>query len=545
VPVAAPSDERGHGTATPPAGGIRTVEIYDTTLRDGAQREGLSLTVNDKLRIAEQLDYLGVHYIEGGHPGGNPKDSEFFARARDELDLQTAELVAFGATRRAGVKAEDDEGLMTVLKAGTRIVCLVGKAWDYHVTDALQVTLEEGVAIVRDSVRLINDMGLRGFYDAEHFFDGYRRNPSYSLEVITAALEVGADRIILCDTNGGTLPDAAERIVREVREALPDATIGVHFHNDSGCAVANSLAGVRAGAFQVQGCMNGFGERCGNADLTAIIPNLVLKMGVDCIDVERLVRLTPVAHHIAEVANVSLNPQNPYVGDSAFATKAGIHTSALARRPDAYEHIVPETVGNGTRIMVSELSGRSTVLLKARQTGIDLESRPEAVAEILRQVKELEHAGYHFEAADGSYELLVRRATGWQQDYFRLESFRVIMEDRAEQGSVTEATVKVHVRGERRLATAEGNGPVNALDRALRSAIEELYPALAHVHLTDYKVRVLDTERGTGAITRVLIDSTDGETSWSTIGVSENIIDASWQALADSIVIGLLRADST
>ena len=518
------------------------VEIFDTTLRDGSQREGLSLTVSDKLRIAEQLDYLGVDYIEGGWPGANPKDDEFFTRVLKELEFETAELVAFGATRRAGMPPEADEGLMTVLKAGTSVVCLVGKAWDYHVTDALRVSLEEGVAMVGDSFRLIRDLGLRGFYDAEHFFDGYTRNPSYSLDVITAALEAGAERIVLCDTNGGTLPHDAERIVGEVRAVLPDAALGVHFHNDAGCAVANALAAVRAGAMQVQGCMNGFGERCGNADLTAIIPNLVLKMGVDCIDVERLVRLTPVAHHIAEVANVSLNPQNPYVGDSAFATKAGIHTSALARRPDAYEHVVPETVGNGTRIMVSELSGRSTVVMKARQIGIDLDARPDVVADILLQLKELEHAGYHFEAADGSYELLVRRATGWDHDFFRVESFRVMSEDRFDHGAVNEATVKVHVRGDRRIATAEGNGPVNALDRALRAAIGEFYPALEHLHLTDYKVRVIDTGRGTGAVTRVLIDSTDGDTTWSTIGVSENIIDASWQALSESVVIGLLRA---
>jgi 2-isopropylmalate synthase len=523
---------------TPPA----RVEIYDTTLRDGAQREGLSLSVDDKLRIAEQLDQLGVDYIEGGWPGANPKDIELFARAGHELELESAELVAFGSTRRAGAAAESDEGLVTVLKAGTRVACLVGKAWDYHVTEALRVDLGEGVAMVADSFRLVSDMGLRGFFDAEHFFDGYRRNPSYSLEVVAAALEAGAERIVLCDTNGGTLPDEAERIVAEVSAALPEAALGVHFHNDAGCAVANALAGVRAGAVQVQGCMNGFGERCGNADLTAIIPNLVLKMGVGCLAAERLHRMFPVAHHVAEVANVALNPQAPYVGSSAFAHKAGLHVSALARRSDAYEHVVPESVGNGTRLVVSELAGRATVVLQARQMGIDLETRPEVVAEILHQLKELEHAGYHFEAADGSYELLVRRAAGWDQDYFRLESFRVIVEDRAEHGAVTEATVKVHVRGERRIATAEGNGPVNALDRALRSAIGGSYPALEHLHLTDFKVRVLDTAKGTGAVTRVLIDSTDGETSWSTIGVSENIIDASWQALSDSIVVGLLRA---
>ena len=518
------------------------VDIYATTLRDGAQREGLSLTVLDKLRIAEQLEFLGVDYIEGGWPGANPKDDEFFARAQKELQLETAELVAFGATRRPGVRAEDDEGLMKVLTSGTETVCLVGKSWDYHVTEALRVPLEEGVAMVADSLRLVAARGLRGFFDAEHFFDGYRRNPDYALEVVTAAFDAGAERIVLCDTNGGSLPHEVERVVTEVAEALPSAALGVHFHNDSGCAVANSLAAVRAGAVQVQGCLNGFGERCGNADLTAIVPNLVLKMGVDCIDVERLRRLTPVAHHVAEVANVALNPQAPYVGSSSFTHKAGLHVSALARRSDAYEHVVPESVGNGTRLVVSELAGRATVLLKARDIGLDLDSRPDVVAEVLSALKELEHAGYHFEAADGSYELLVRRATGWEQDFFRLESFRVIVEERTDHGQVTEATVKVHVKGERRIATAEGNGPVHALDRALRIAIGDFYPALDHIHLTDYKVRVLDTEKGTGAVTRVLIDTTDGESTWSTIGVSENIIDASWQALCDSVVLGRLRA---
>ena len=528
----------GDPAMSAPAVAVESVEIYDTTLRDGSQREGLSLTVDDKLRIAEQLDHLGLHYIEGGWPGANPKDDEFFKRAQAELDLSTSTLVAFGSTRRANADAAEDETLRHLVNAATSTVCIVGKAWDYHVTEALRTTLDEAVAMVADSVRFLTGQGLRVFFDAEHFFDGYRRSPEFSLRVIRAAEEAGAEVLVLCDTNGGTLPHEAERIVAEVVSNV-SAMVGVHFHDDAGCGVANALAAVRQGARHVQGCMNGYGERTGNANLTTIIPNLTLKMGVATIPPDRLERLTAVAHHVAELVNISPDPQQPYVGTSAFAHKAGLHVSAIARRPDAYEHVQPDAVGNGTRFVVSELAGKSTLQLKAKELGLEVDGV--ALTEILDTLKRLEHQGYHFEVADGSLELLMRTATGWRQSFFEVESFRVITEHREAGGYLTEATIKVHVGGRRVVATAEGNGPVNALDAALRQAVGDLYPDLDQLHLTDYKVRVLDTEKGTGAVTRVLLDTTDGDTSWSTIGVSENIIEASWQALSDSIVFGLLR----
>jgi len=523
------------------------VDVYDTTLRDGSQQEGLSLTVDDKLRVAEQLDHLGVTWIEGGWPGANAKDTEFFHRAPRELSLHTARLAAFGMTRRTGAKAEEDEVLRHLLDAETEAVCIVGKAWDYHVLEALQTTLDEGVRMVADSVAYLKSQDRRVFYDAEHFFDGYKRNPEFSARVVRAAQEAGADAIVLCDTNGGTLPHEVEAILAEVAPTLT-VQMGVHFHNDGGCGVANTLAGVRQGATQVQGCVNGYGERAGNADLAAAIPNLSLKMGVRTIPPERIERLTAVSHHIAELVNISPHPQQPYVGMSAFTHKAGLHTSAIVRSRDAYEHISPDAVGNGTRFVVSEMAGRSTLLLKAQELGLELDGA--ALGEVLDSLKELEHRGYHFEAADGSLDLLMRRATGWKQDYFRLESFRVSTELRAltadgvlgEAGEVvTEATIKVWVGDERIVATAEGNGPVNALDGALRQAVGNRFPQLTRIHLTDYRVRVLDTNKGTGAVTRVLLDSTDGERTWATIGVSDNIIEASWAALVDSIVYGLLH----
>ncbi len=513
------------------------VDIFDTTLRDGSQQEGLSLTVDDKLRVAEQLDHLGVTFIEGGWPGANPKDAEFFARAPSELHLAHSTLVAFGSTRRAGVRAEDDEVLRHLVEAQTEAVCLVAKSSEVHVVDALRTTLDEAVAMVADSVEFLRSNDLRVFIDAEHFFDGYKANPDFTMRILQAAEEAGAETLVLCDTNGGTLPHEVERIVSTVLDRF-ETQVGVHFHNDSGCAVANSLAGVSVGATHVQGCVNGYGERSGNADLTSVVPDLSLKLDVNTIPRERLVLLTPVAHHIAEVVNIAPNPQQPFVGASVFAHKAGLHTSAIARRSDAYEHISPDLVGNGTRFVVSEMAGRSTLAFKATELGLDLDSA--AMTSVLDSLKRLEHEGYHFEVADGSLELLLREATGWRQEFFELESYRVI----ADQGAslLTEATVKVRVEGERVVATAEGNGPVNALDGALRAAMGSRYPTLAEVHLVDYRVRVLDSGKGTGSVTRVLIDSTDGDRTWTTIGVSENIIAASWQALSDSIVFGLLHA---
>jgi 2-isopropylmalate synthase len=548
----------GHLDALPEA-----VDVYDTTLRDGTQQEGMSLTVEDKLRVAEQLDHLGVAFIEGGWPGANPKDEEFFARASSELHLGHATLVAFGSTRRPRVAAGDDEVLRHLTNAGTSAVCIVAKSSDLHVTEALRTTLDEAVAMAFDSVAFLRSAGLRVFFDAEHFFDGYHRDPEFALRVLSAAEEAGAEALVLCDTNGGTLPDEVERIVAEVR-ARTSAALGGHFHNDAGCAVANTLAAVRQGVTQVQGCVNGYGERAGNADLSAMIANLSLKMGVRTIPADRLERLTPVAHHVAEVVNLSLDPQRPYIGTAAFAHKAGLHTSALIRRSDAYEHIQPDLVGNGTRVVVSELAGRSTLQMKAAQLGLSLDSP--ALQRVLDTLKRLEHAGYHFEAADGSLELLMRAASGVTDvlQAFQIESYRVITDWRVTPAGAgpqdpdeadrlvhpwssageltTEATVKVHVGDERIVATAEGNGPVNALDAALRMAVQPHFSALANVHLTDYRVRVLSSERATGAVTRVLLDTSDADGTWSTIGVSENIIEASWQALVDSVVVGLVRA---
>ena len=535
--------------SAPDATGLpAAVEIYDTTLRDGAQLEGISLTVDDKLRIAEQLDRLGVHYIEGGWPGANPKDEEFFTRARTELALERSTLVAFGSTRRVGGDAAEDATLANLLAAETDVVCIVGKASAYHVTEALRTSLDEGVAMVADSVRFLKSRGRRVFFDAEHFFDGYRDNPEFSMQVLQGAAEAGADCLVLCDTNGGSLPDQVGATVRDVVSAV-DCAVGVHLHNDTGCGVANALAGVAAGATQVQGTINGYGERVGNCDLVPIVANLSLKMGVETLPEGRLAKLTPVAHHVAELVNFAADPQQPYVGTTAFAHKAGLHTSAIARRRDAYEHVDPESVGNGTRFLVSEMSGRSTIELKADQLGIEMDG--DTLGEIVETLKELEYAGYHFEVADASLELLMRAAAGWTQDYFTLESFSVNVGHRSGSGSrawnevavevETEATVKVQVGDERLEATGRGNGPVNALDAALRSVLEGRFPQLDRLHLTDFKVRVLETRQGTAAVTRVLIDTTNGERTWTTIGVSENIIEASWQALVDSLVYGILH----
>ncbi len=513
------------------------VEIYDTTLRDGTQQEGISLTATDKLEVAGLLDQLGVDFIEGGWPGANPKDDEFFQRAKTELKLETSTLVAFGSTRRAGRAPSEDEQLAALLAADTDVICLVGKSWDYHVEHALRTSLDEAVAMVADSIEYLREQGRRVFFDAEHFFDGYRSNPDFAVAVLRGAHEAGAERLVLCDTNGGFLSHEVERIVGEVTDAVPDGVFGCHFHNDSGMAVGNSLIAVRTGVHQVQGCINGYGERTGNADLCSVIPNLALKMGYDTIPVDHLPHLTRVSHHLSEIVNLTLDPHLPYVGASAFTHKAGLHTSALARRPDAYEHMSPDLVGNTTRVVVSELAGRSTVLAKAEAQGLDL-TADDAQA-VVDKIKELEHEGYHFEAADGSFELLLREVQGWKQDLFRLESYRVFVDSR-DDDVIAEATVKIHVGDQRLVKTREGDGPVSALDRALRAALSEPYPEVRDVRLVDYRVRVLDSE-GTSAKVRVLCEHADHEDQWGTVGVHENIIDASWKALVEGVVIGLLR----
>ncbi len=515
------------------------VEIYDTTLRDGSQQEGISLSVDDKLKVAHQLDILGVDYIEGGWPGANPKDEAFFDAAQHQLKLHTSRLVAFGSTRRANSKPEDDPNLAALIGSGARTVCIVAKAWDYHVLHALRTSTAEALAMAYDSVTYLVEAGLEVFLDAEHFFDGFRNNEEFALSVLKEAERGGASRIVLCDTNGGTLPGEVGPIIDRVRASLSQE-IGVHFHNDSGCAVANSLISVDHGAMQVQGCMNGYGERTGNANLVPVIAGLSLKRGIRTIPPENIELLSATARHIAEITNLPLSPQSPYVGASAFTHKAGLHVSAISRRRDAYEHVEPALVGNGTRFVVSEMAGRQTLQIKAAELGIALDDT--STARVLSELKTLEHQGYHFEAADGSLELLMRTATGWAQTYFAIESYRVMTDCYATPAPLTEATVKLAVGGRRVLATAEGNGPVNALDEALRAALIDEYPDLKHMKLTDFKVRVLDSNQGTDAIVRVLIDFTDSEVEWTTTGVSANIIEASFRALVEGFVLALLRA---
>ena len=529
-----------------------SVDIFDTILRDGSQQEGLSLTVDDKLRVAEQLDHLGVTFIEGGWPGANPKDVEFFARAKKELTLRSATLVAFGSTRRAGVKPETDAVLANLVEAGAPVACIVAKSWDRHVAEALRTSLDEAVAMVADSVRFLREHDLRVFLDAEHFFDGYRRNPDFALSVLAAAEEAGAEALVLCDTNGGSLPDDVGQAVADVRERT-SAQLGIHCHNDAGCAVANSLVAVQAGVTQVQGCINGYGERAGNTDLSAAIPNLSLKMNIRTIPADRLERLTPVAHHIAELVNIAPNPQQPYVGNSVFAHKGGLHASAVARSADLYEHVEPNLVGNGTRVVVSEMAGRSTLAMKADELGLELDG--EVIGRVLDELKRLEHEGYHFEVADGSLELLLRRATGWVADYFTVESFRVITDhDQRSEGEGHEAAGAERPRGHDRGhgEGARGSGahcrhrrgqwPGQRARRCPPRRHRGQVPG-ARPH-PPHRLPGACPRHGPGHRRRhrVLVDTTDGQRTWTTIGVSENIIEASWQALYDSIVFGLLHA---
>jgi len=517
------------------------LEIYDTTLRDGSQQEGISLTVNDKLRVARLLDELGVAYIEGGWPGANQKDTEFFARARSELDLANSVLTAFGSTRRPSGDVASDPQLAALLDADTEFICLVGKTWDYHVTEALRVDLDEGKRMVAESIEFLKSHGRRVFFDAEHFFDGYKANPDYAIGVLQAAYEAGAERLVLCDTNGGSLPSETLAAIEKVNATLSDALVGVHYHDDVGTAVASSISAVEAGVAQVQGCINGYGERTGNANLSTLIPDLEVKMGRKVISGD-LGLITSISHHIAEIVNITLDPHRPYVGASAFTHKAGLHTSALARRRDAYEHEDPSQVGNKTRMVVSELAGKASVLSKTAELGLDIDS--DLAGLVVERVKELEHQGYHFEAADGTFELMVREMTGWTNPYFELESFRVQSERRSDESIASEATVKLQVGGERRVSVGEGVGPVHALDTALRGALRDDFPGVTDLRLTDYRVRVLDSRDGTSARVRVLIETSDHETSWGTIGVHENVMEASWEALADGIVVGLLRHTS-
>jgi 2-isopropylmalate synthase len=516
------------------------VQLYDTTLRDGMQQEGMSVSVDEKVRIALKLDELGIGFIEGGFPASNPKEIEFFTRMRAER-LANAELVAFGMTRRKGSPAEADDNLRVLAEVFTPTVAIVGKTWGLHLSKVLHVSRDENLRMIDESVRFLTAQGKRVVYDAEHFFDAWRDDKAYALRCATAAAEAGAAVVCLCDTNGASLPPFVADVVGEVAATL-DALVGVHIHNDSDCAVADSLVAVAAGAGQVQGTVNGYGERCGNANLVSIIPALQLKMGRRVVSDEQLERLTETSHFVADVVNAAIWAHAPYVGRSAFAHKGGLHVAAVEQAPQTFEHVDPSRVGNEQRFVVSELSGKGAVLRKAHELGMQLEGDDARVSTVLKRLKAREHAGYHYEAADASFDLLLREALAPREPLFRLESFRVIVEKREDGEAVVEATIKVLVGGERIISTAEGNGPVNALDSALRQAIVSKYPHLADIELVNYKVRILDESKGTGAVTRVLLDASDGDESWGSIGVSENIIEASWEALVDSIEFGMLRS---
>jgi len=512
------------------------VQIYDTTLRDGSQREGLSLSCADKLRIARKLDELGVAFIEGGWPGSNPKDAEFFERARD-IKWQTALITAFGSTCRAESSPEDDANLKAMLDAHTPVCTVVGKTWTLHVTDVLRTTLADNLRIIEQSLAYLKAQGRHVIYDAEHFFDGYQADPAYALETLRAAVRGGAETVVLCDTNGGSMPWEVAEIVRAVKESLPHP-LGIHTHDDGECAVANTLAAVREGAVQVQGTINGYGERCGNADLCSVIPNLELKLDLRCLPEGRLAQLSEISHLVAEVANLAPDEHTAYVGKSAFAHKGGIHVAAMRRNGGSYQHIDPTLVGNQQRVIVSELSGRGNLLSKAEEYGLDVNSGAEVV-DVLNEIKSLEAQGFSFEAAEASVALMLQRQQPNYQPPFEMIDFSANVEHRQGRGIFAEATVKVRVNGEVLHTAAEGNGPVNALDAALRKALVSHYPAIAKFHLADYKVRILDGDSGTAATTRVLIDTQNGVKRWSTVGASANIIEASWRALADSVEYGL------
>jgi len=518
------------------------VKLYDTTLRDGTQAEDISFLVEDKIRIAHKLDELGIHYIEGGWPGSNPKDVAFFKDIKKEK-LSQAKIAAFGSTRRAKITPDKDHNLKTLVQAEPDVCTIFGKTWDFHVREALRISLEENLELIFDSLEYLKARVPEVFYDAEHFFDGYRANPDYAIKTLKAAQDAKVDCIVLCDTNGGTMPFDLVEIIREVRRHIT-APLGIHTHNDSECAVANSLHAVNEGIVQVQGTINGFGERCGNANLCSIIPALKIKMKRECISDEQMRKLRELSRFVYELANLSPNKHQPYVGNSAFAHKGGVHVSAIQRHPETYEHIRPELVGNMTRVLISDLSGRSNILAKAEEFNINMDSKDPVTLEILDNIKEMENRGYQFEGAEASFELLMKRALGTHRKYFSVIGFRVIDEKRHEdQKPFSEATIMVKVGGKVEHTAAEGNGPVNALDNALRKALEKFYPKLREVKLLDYKVRVLPAGQGTASSIRVLIESGDKEARWGTVGVSENIIDASYQALIDSIEYKLHRGD--
>jgi len=518
------------------------VKLYDTTLRDGAQGEGVSFSLEDKLKIAKKLDGFGIHYIEGGWPGSNPKDLNFFKKIKS-LHLKNAKIVGFGSTRRPHRRTSEDSNLVMLARTGVESSTIFGKSWLLHVREVLKTTAEENLNMIRDSISFLKARMKEVFYDAEHFFDGYKDNPEYALKTLKAAEDAGADVIVLCDTNGGTMPDEVRDIIREVKRIIK-TPLGIHAHNDSDMAVANTIIAVKEGVVQVHGTINGYGERCGNANLCSIIPNLVLKLGIDCLPEKSLAMLTEVSHYVAEMANLIPHASQPYVGLSAFAHKGGIHIDAIQKHPMTYEHIAPEKVGNRRRILVSELSGKSSILYKAEEFGLDLPGDDAKIKKILKKLKILEHEGYQFEGAEGSFEVLMRKILGKYKKFFTLSGFRVVVE-KIDGKVISEATIRLKVKGKEEHTAALGDGPVNALDNALRKALEEFYPVLKEMHLTDYKVRILNPETGTKAVTRVLIESRDKTDTWGTVGVSENIIEASWQALVDSIEFKLLKEEKS
>jgi len=518
------------------------MKIYDTTLRDGSQAEDIAFSVEDKVRIAQKLDELGIHYIEGGWPGSNPKDLQFFQEIKS-TPLSQAKITAFGSTCRAGTPPQKDPNIQALIEAGTKVVTIFGKSWDIHPIEALNITLDQNLEIIHSSILFLKDRVGEVIFDAEHFFDGYKSNPQYALSTLKVAQEAKADWIVLCDTNGGTFPDEVQSIIKEVKKKIA-VPLGIHVHNDTEMAVANTILAVKEGVGMVHGTINGYGERCGNANLCSIIPNLKLKMGMDCITDDQLKKITEVSRFVSELANLPHNKYLPYVGDSAFAHKGGVHVSAIRKSDATYEHVSPERVGNHQRVLISDLSGESNILYKAAEFKIDFESKDPKVRKILDDLKQLENEGFQFEGAEGSFEILIKKALGQHKKFFELMGFRVIVEKKTEEEvPLSEATIMVRVGDRVEHTAAVGNGPVNALDNAIRKALDKFYPELKEVKLLDYKVRILSTKDGTGAQTRVLIESGDGKSKWGTVGVSENIIQASWQALVDSIDYKLLKEE--
>jgi len=516
------------------------VYLFDTTLRDGEQGKGISFTIDDKIKIAKLLDSIEIDYIEGGWPASNPKAAQFF-QAMQHIKLHHSKLVAFGSTRRAKNPAASDPNLKAIVNAKVPAAAIFGKTWDLHATEILKISLDENLELIYDSIKFLKDARMEVFFDAEHFFDGYKKNPAYALQAIGAAQQAGADVLVLCDTNGGTLPFEIAKIIEEIKPQIK-TPIGIHAHNDSELAVANSITAIQHGAIQVQGTFNGYGERCGNANLCSIIPILKIKMGIDCINGNNLTQLTRLSHHISEIANLVPNDSLPFVGKNSFAHKAGIHVDAVLKNPESYEHMDPRLVGNKQDVTISELAGISNLVYKAQALGIEIDKNNPQIKELIKQIKEMENKGYTFEEGEASFELLLRRSFGLYKRFFTLEGFRVIDEKRNHDDAViVEATIKISFNDKIYHTAAEGNGPVSALDNALRKALESIYPSLKTLHLTDYKVRVLDSAEGTGALVRVLIESTDGSDSWGTVGVGTNLIEASWNALIDSIEYKLLK----